>query len=75
MTCTAQTGLLGVDASEISRPAIPMGRPGRPEEVAAAVTYLTSVGAAYATGINLPVDGGFLLANPQYPGGRLNEGE
>jgi len=42
--------------------AIPMDRYGTPEEVAGAVAYLASEGAAYTTGIVLPVDGGFLAS-------------
>jgi 3-oxoacyl-[acyl-carrier protein] reductase len=37
---------------------VPLGRIGRPSEVAAAVTYLCSEAAGYVTGAVLPVDGG-----------------
>jgi NAD(P)-dependent dehydrogenase (short-subunit alcohol dehydrogenase family) len=46
-----------VEADELI-PEIPLGRPGTPEEVAAAVAWLLSDEAAYVTGTTLVVDGG-----------------
>ena len=40
--------------------AIPLGRIATPQDVAAAVSYLAGPGAAYITGVSLPVDGGYL---------------
>jgi NAD(P)-dependent dehydrogenase (short-subunit alcohol dehydrogenase family) len=39
----------------------PLGRVGKPEEVANAVIWLCSKGASFTTGHTLPVDGGFLV--------------
>jgi citronellol/citronellal dehydrogenase len=37
---------------------VPMGRAGRPEEVAATIAFLASDGGAYVTGTTIAVDGG-----------------
>jgi NAD(P)-dependent dehydrogenase (short-subunit alcohol dehydrogenase family) len=39
---------------------IPIGRPGEPEEIAAAAVYLCSDAAAFTIGVALPVDGGMV---------------
>lgn len=41
---------------------IPMGRPGKPEEIAPVITFLCTDAAAYMTGANVVVDGGLNIA-------------
>lgn len=52
----------GLDPAERERMAAawPMGRPGNPEEVAAAIAFLASEAASYISGVALPIDGAFL---------------
>lgn len=55
----------GRDAADVhaeSAASIPVGRYGRPEEYADAVTFLASERAAYITGTTLRVDGGLIPA-------------
>jgi NAD(P)-dependent dehydrogenase (short-subunit alcohol dehydrogenase family) len=57
----ASLGEAEPELARITR-SIPQGRVGRPEEVAAAITFLASDEAAHITGASLPVDGGYTAA-------------
>lgn len=50
---------LAPDFHKVLSQKTPMGRVGRPEEVAAAVHFLISPESSYVNGANLPVDGGW----------------
>ncbi|MEU8526754.1 SDR family oxidoreductase [Streptomyces sp. NPDC048629] len=45
----------------------PLGRVGRPEDIAAAVAFLASADASWITGTTLRVDGGLLAVNTSFP--------
>ena len=66
----AQVGKL-VDpnmASESELSEVPLGRPGKPEEVAALVAWLCTEEAAYVTGSSYVMDGGLLQQVVAKPG-------
>jgi 3-oxoacyl-[acyl-carrier protein] reductase len=58
---TDMTEALGEEITTAAAERIALGRLGQPEEVAAAVGYLSSDEAAYVTGHTLVVDGGIAL--------------
>jgi len=58
---TPMTATMGREISEAIVSAIPMGRMGKPEEVAQAVAFLADDASGYITGVNLPVNGGLFM--------------
>jgi len=58
---TDMTGKLTEAQREALLSQVPMKRLGRPDEVAAGVTYLLSDRAAYVTGITLDINGGMYM--------------
>ncbi|MYW69267.1 glucose 1-dehydrogenase [Streptomyces sp. SID8379] len=59
MTYTPMTARLGIPRGDGGYPGTPMGRVGEAEEIASAVVFLLSDDAAYVTGAELAVDGGW----------------
>jgi NAD(P)-dependent dehydrogenase (short-subunit alcohol dehydrogenase family) len=51
----------GEELNEMLRTLVPMGRMGRPEEIANAVLWLCSSFASYVTGQSISVDGGYVM--------------
>jgi len=62
---TPMTGQTDLDPRTVSRPGIPLGRPGDAREVAAVIAFLASPASAYVTGASWAVDGGMLQMGPQ----------
>ena len=61
-----QTGLVATQLTTVAGSAaqrliasVPLGRMGRPEEIAAGVLFLASPDASYITGATLDIDGGY----------------
>jgi NAD(P)-dependent dehydrogenase (short-subunit alcohol dehydrogenase family) len=54
----------GLAAAELFAEAIPLGRVGRPEEVARCARFLASDEASYVTGADLVIDGGWSAVLP-----------
>ena len=59
---------LAVELPRRPRDYVPLGRLGRLEDVCDAVEFLAGEKAAYVTGVNLDVAGGYLLSPRELPG-------
>ncbi len=61
LTDTDMLTALGEERRAQLQALVPLGRTAQPEEIAEAVGFLASAGAAYITGTVLPVDGGLAM--------------
>jgi NAD(P)-dependent dehydrogenase (short-subunit alcohol dehydrogenase family) len=61
---TPMTGQEDQDPHEVSRPGVPLGRPGDAREIASVIAFLASPAASYVTGASWAVDGGMLQMGP-----------
>ena len=61
---TPMTGQEDIDPTGVSRPGVPLGRPGHAWEIADVIAFLASSAASYVTGASWVVDGGMLLMGP-----------
>jgi NAD(P)-dependent dehydrogenase (short-subunit alcohol dehydrogenase family) len=61
LTDTDMTGGLTADQRESIIRMMPLGRAGRPQDIASAVCFLASDAAAFITGVALNVDGGLVM--------------
>jgi NAD(P)-dependent dehydrogenase (short-subunit alcohol dehydrogenase family) len=59
----------GARAQQAAAASVPLGRVGRPEEVAAAVLWLAGPDSAFVTGATIPVDGGLTVGMMPYERG------